>query len=97
MTYKEIKKWEKERNTVLLTHDTDKFREFYNKWYQKGIYQLRLPTSDIIVRASMEKAIIGITKFSEEEKEKAKGWLILNGFTTDFIGGKNETKRISDS
>ena len=84
MTNKEMKKWAKERDSVLLTHDTDKFREFYNKWYQKGLYQLRLPANDIVVRASMEKAIIGLKDTSEEEKERAKGWLILNGFTTDL-------------
>ena len=84
MTDKEAKKWLKERDSVLLTHDTDKFRDFYKKWYQKGLYQLKLPTSDIIVRASMEKAIIGMSKSSEEEKAKAKDWLISNGFTTDL-------------
>lgn len=84
MTNKEAKKWLKERDSVILTHDTDKFREFYKKWYQKGVYQLKLPTSDIVVRASMEKAILFMTKATDEEKAKAKDWLINNGFTTDI-------------
>ena len=40
MTDKEIHEWVKERDSVVLTHDIQKFKEFYEKWKRRGIYIL---------------------------------------------------------
>lgn len=84
MTDKEIKKWVKERDSVLLTHDIQKFKEFYAKWKRMGLYNIPLPKNDLVVRAIMEKAILGISNSTEQEKQQARDWLITNGFSTEF-------------
>lgn len=84
MTDKEIKKWVKERDSVILTHDIKNFKDFYEKWYRRGLYQMPLPKNDIVVRASMEKAILGMANPPEKDKQQAVEWLTSHGFTTEF-------------
>ena len=84
MTDKELKKWVKERDQVLLTHDIRKFKEFYLKWYNRGVYRLKLPANDIIVRASLEKSILGMANPPEKDRKLAEEWLLSHGFTTEI-------------
>ena len=82
MTDKEIHEWVKERDSVVLTHDIQKFKEFYEKWKRRGIYILSLPENDLVVRASMEKAILEMANPPEKDKQQAVEWLVSHGFTT---------------
>ena len=84
MTKKMFKKWNSELDSVLLTHDVEAFKKFYKKWYMLGFYELPLPMSDRIIRASMEKMICNKTNMPESEKKKAAEWLVENGFTTEL-------------
>ena len=84
MDKKMFKKWKSELDSVLLTHDVEAFKSFYQKWKCFGVYELPLPMSDQIIRASMEKVIYNKTNFPESEKQKASEWLIANGFTTEL-------------
>ena len=81
MTDKEIHEWVKERDSVVLTHDIQKFKEFYEKWKHRGIYILSLPENDLVVRASMEKAILMMKNPPEKDKQQAVEWLVSHGFT----------------
>ena len=84
MTDKEIHEWVKERDSVVLTHDIQKFKEFYGKWKRRGIYILSLPENDLVVRASMEKAILMMKNPPEKDKQQAVEWLVSHGFTAQF-------------
>ena len=84
MNKKMFKKWKSELDSVLLTHDVEAFKAFYKKWYVLGLYELPLPMSDRIIRASMEKMICNKTNMPESEKRKASEWLVANGFTTEL-------------
>ena len=84
MDKKMFKKWKSELDSVLLTHDVDEFKTFYQKWKLLGVYELPMPKSDQIIRASMEKMVCNMTNFPEYEKQKASEWLIANGFTTEL-------------
>lgn len=84
MDKKMFKKWKSELDSVLLTHNVEAFKAFYQKWKCLGVYELPMPMSDKIIRASMEKVICNKTNFPEAEKQKASEWLIANGFTTEL-------------
>ena len=84
MDKKMFKKWKSELDSVLLTHDVEAFKKFYHKWKLLGVYELPMPKSDNIIRASMEKMIYNKTNFPESEKQKASEWLVSNGFTTEL-------------
>lgn len=58
MTEIEILEWRKERDAVLMTFDVEKFRKFYAKWTEKGLYGVPLPDSDVVILMSMCKGIL---------------------------------------
>ena len=77
----EIMQFVKERNEALLSHSVEKFKDFYMKWHIRGVYTVKPPKGDIVIRASMEKAILnGMPNVPEKDKDIAREWLISNGF-----------------
>lgn len=79
-----LKQWRKERDAVIRTHDVQKFRSFYMKWYKKGLYRIPLPKDDLVVRVSMEKCILALNDSTEQEKNESKLWLTGHGFKPEF-------------
>lgn len=43
-----LKIWREERDEVAKTYDVEKFKEFYKKWAKRGIYNLQLPSDQVI-------------------------------------------------
>lgn len=78
MTHKEIKKWRKERDAVVLTYDVEAFKEFYRKWQKKGVYNLPLP-SDMVIEISLRKMVLAMEGATDEQKNRARMWLIEHG------------------
>lgn len=79
-----LDQWRKERDAALRTHDVQEFRNFYMKWYKKGLYRIPLPKDDLVVRVSMEKGILILNDASEQEKNESKLWLVGHGFRPEF-------------
>lgn len=79
-----INKWVKELDAALLTYDVEAFKAFYRKWEEIGLYRKPMPDNDLIIRASMEKALFNKINMPESEKRKAATWLVAHGFTTEL-------------
>jgi hypothetical protein len=71
--------WLKERDEAVSSLDLAKFKAFYEKWLERGIYQSPLP-ADKIAEIAMYKYAIEITKIPKEVKEKAAEWLTSHGY-----------------
>ena len=81
MSYKQIAKWKKERDEAIKSLDIRKFKKFYYKWFEKGIYEIGLPSDDI-VEVTIYKMLYNLKSSTEEEKELAKNWLKERGAST---------------
>lgn len=82
MNSKLIKQWRKDRDAVVELLDVDRFKAFY-RLYQNNVYGgMPMPTSDLVIMASLCKMAFEITTISKETKERAAEWLEANNFTT---------------
>ncbi len=72
-----------ERDKAVKSLNVDEFREFYLRWYKRGIYHLPLPQSDHIIEISMRKMMLMIKSASDQEREEAKKWLDERGLSYD--------------
>ena len=64
----------RERDTALRSLDEEKIKAYMTKW--GGGY----PAVPLVFWASVHKARLGITSFTEEEKEVSRKWLREHGF-----------------
>lgn len=71
--------------SVVRGEDISVFKDFVNKWQDKGYYPpyLVLP-DDNVLEASVRKMCIYIDSFSEDLKNEARYWLITHGYTTEI-------------
>lgn len=69
-----IKRYNKERDEVVLSLDVEKFKAFARKW------QLPMPPSDRVIEITMRKMACHIPSLPEEFRADAKRWLEDNGF-----------------
>ena len=84
MTNKQwLKLFNEERDAAIKTQDIVQWKMFYYKWKARGIYQLELP-SDEIIEISLRKMLYHIKSATDEEKETAKKWLEERGCTIDL-------------
>lgn len=67
--------------TAIKANDLRVFRRFYARWKAKGIYQIGLP-SDEILWVSLYKMLYHTKDTTEEEKAMAEAWLIAHGSST---------------
>ena len=74
--------WLKERDESIRTQDIEKFKEFYDKWKARGVYQLDMP-SDKVIEISLRKSLYHLGNATDEEKAYAKKWLNDRGYSTD--------------
>lgn len=77
-----FKQWRKERNKAAKSYDIDKFRAFYEKWANKGFYQIPLPSNDRVIEITMRKIVYNIQSSTLQEKRDAKAWLLAHGCDT---------------
>lgn len=73
-----------ERDKAVKSLNVKEFREFYLRWYKRGIYHLPLPLNDKIIEISMRKMIIYMRSSSDQEREEAKRWLLEKGYDTEI-------------
>jgi hypothetical protein len=76
----EIADYVKRRNRVLRELDLSGFYELLT---ENGATHLPIPQ---VAFASMHKARMAVTSFSEEEKAISRQWLTDNGFQPKFLG-----------
>lgn len=67
--------------TSIWTNDLRVFRRFYARQKAKGIYQIGLP-SDEVLWVSLYKMLYHTKDATEEEKAMAERWLIAHGSST---------------
>ena len=80
MEDKEFNEWLKERDEVVLSFDTDKFKAFYKKWHKKGVYQLDMP-SDMVIEITMRKCVCGLANPPKDKLAEARTWLSEHGYS----------------
>lgn len=84
MTKKDwLKIWVQERDEAIRTQDVETFKAFYEKWRNRGFYQMPL-LSDEVIEVSLRKMLYNIKNATDEEKAEAKKWLAECGFSTDI-------------
>ena len=79
---KEIKEWQKDRDSACISYDVEQFRKFYNKWFFKGMYFKPLSANDMVIEITMRKMVYNLKFASKEQKEEAKQWLSEHGCDT---------------
>ncbi len=77
---KEFDEWLKERDEVMQTFDVDRFKEFYRKWADRGMYQMPLPSDDVI-EIAMRKCVCGMSNPRLEKLAEARAWLAERGYS----------------
>lgn len=83
MTEKEIQKWKEERDRIVKTYDVEAFKRFYEKYCQKGFYNIELP-ADPVIEISLRKMVCVMESATEEEKEEARQWLKSRGLREEI-------------
>ena len=83
-TQKTIKQWQKERNIAVAAMDLEKFKAFYLKWMERGIYERPLPENDFVTEISMRKMAIEIKSIPQSVKDDAVKWLHDRGMKEGF-------------
>lgn len=80
-----IRQFVKERDeavkTAIRTDDLRVFRRFYARWKAKGIYQIALPSDEVLWRA-LYKCLYHTKDATEKEKAMAERWLVAHGSST---------------
>ena len=72
-----------ERDKAVKSLNVNEFREFYLRWYKRGIYHLPLPSSERIIEITLRKMMLMIKSASDQEREEAKKWLDERGLNYD--------------
>lgn len=83
MTINQIAQFVKERDAAVRTLDIETFKKFYERWREKGVYEIPLP-SDGILEIAIRKAAVHSTNLTEEERQKAAKWLTERGYSTEI-------------
>ena len=81
----EMKQWLKERDEVVLSLDVERFKEFYQKWAKRGVYDMQLPSGEVI-EISMRMAICGMANPPKRKLKEAQVWLIERGYKCEWQG-----------
>lgn len=77
---KTLNEWLSERDKVVKAYDIDKFKKFWRKWQEKGLYDRSMPLpSDEVIEISMRKMVANMTSASYAEKKEAEEWLYEHG------------------
>ena len=76
--------WLEERDVVIKSYDIERFKAFYRKWTDRGVYRQPLPRSNEVLAASLRKMVYNMSSATEDEKREAKKWLTARGLTTDI-------------
>ena len=76
---KVVSEWIAERDAALGTLDLEKFKEFYLKWNDKGVYQIPLP-DDTVAEILMYKCACNCTSLPVATRLKATRWLLSHGY-----------------
>ena len=75
MTNKQwLKLFNEERDAAIKTQDIVQWKMFYYRWKARGIYQLELP-SDEVIEISLRKMLYHIKNATDEEKEMLRSGL----------------------
>lgn len=76
-----VKERDEAVKTSIKANDLRVFRRFYAKWKAKGLYQIGLP-SDEVLWVSLYKMLYHTNSATAEEKATAEMWLIAHGSST---------------
>jgi hypothetical protein len=71
----ELQQFVEDRNEALLSLDETKIREFGKK------YEIPMSDKPIVFWASIHKARMEVTSFSERVREKSRRWLLAHNFS----------------
>ena len=83
LTRQFVKERDEAVKTAIRTDDLRVFKRFYARWKAKGIYQIGLP-SDEVIEISLRKMLYHMTSATAEEKATAEMWLIAHGSSTEI-------------
>lgn len=72
-----------ERDKAVKSLNVNEFREFYLRWYKRGVYKLPLPNYDRVIEIALRKMMLMIKSASDQEREEAKKWLDERGLSYD--------------
>lgn len=76
-----VKERDEAVKTSIKANDLRVFKRFYGRWMAKGIYQIGLP-SDEVIEISLRKMLYHMTSATAEEKATAEMWLTAHGSST---------------
>ena len=81
LTKRFVKERDEAVKTAIRTNDLRVFRRFYARWKAKGIYQIALPSDEVLWR-TLYKMLYHAKDATEEEKAMAERWLVAHGSST---------------
>jgi hypothetical protein len=80
ITPAEMKAWIKERDAAVSSLDVDTFRQFYEKWEARGIYDQPFPKDKRVAEIAMYKMAMEIRSIRKSVKDQAYKWLNERGY-----------------
>ena len=78
-----MNEWRKERDEAIRSLDLEKFKAFYRKYQKMGLYGLNLPRDEVL-EIALRKSLLMMTNATDEEKNRARAWLIEHGYSTEI-------------
>lgn len=74
----EFRRWKRERDKAVASMDIEKFKEFYRKWAERGLYTAPLPP-DNVIEVALRKMAVSIPSLPTKLRTDAEVWLITHG------------------
>lgn len=81
LTKRFVKERDEAVKTAIKADDLRVFKSFYARWKAKGIYQIGLPSDEVLWR-TLYKCLYHTKDATDEEKAMAERWLIAHGSST---------------
>lgn len=85
MNDKLIKEFVRDRDRAVATFDIEVFKQFFDKYKAKGVYDIDLPSNDEVIEITMRKMAVHSTGLPKEVIAEAEKWLTDRGFSTALM------------
>lgn len=79
----ELKQFLVERDRAIYSFDVQKFKKFYLKWQERGVYNEPL-ANDEVLEVAMRKMVLALKNPKQKKLAEAKAWLRARGINDEF-------------
>ena len=78
----ELKQFVEERDRAIYSFNVEKFKKFYRKWQERGVYNEPL-ANDEVLEVALRKMVLQLKNPKQKKLAEAKAWLKARGYDVE--------------